>query len=317
MNATIAWGVLGFARIAKLQAMPAMERAPNARLHAIASRDAHKLAECASLFAVEKRYAHYEDLLFDPTVQAVYIPLPNSLHKPWTIAALRAGKHVLCEKPLAMNAAEARAMAAVARETGCLLMEGFMYRYTDRMRAVRAVLDSGVLGQIKHINAAFRFLLDRPMTIKARPELGGGALYDIGCYPVNFLGMVTGRKPQSCRALAQLEQGIDTNLSAILRYDDGMIASIHCSFNTHARMHAEIIGTEGVLEIADTFLDAPGSLQLTTRAGTRAIPVAESDRFGAEFRDFSDCILNGRQPLLSLDESILNMEVLDMIRAQL
>lgn len=316
-SANVAWGVLGYARIARLNAIPAMARAGNARFYGIASRDADKLADCAAQFAPERTYGRYEDLLADPVIQAVYIPLPNSLHQPWTIAALRAGKHVLCEKPLAMNAAEAREMAAVARETGCLLMEGFMYRYTERIRQVRAVLDSGALGRIKAINASFRFLLDRPNTIKARPELGGGALYDIGCYPVNFLGMVTGRMPLACQVMAEMDGGVDTHLSAMLRYDGGLIANIQCSFNTQASMRAEIIGTDGVLDIADTFLDAAGSLVLTTAQGKRQIEVAESDRFGAEFRDFSDCILQGRQPLLSLDDSVRNMAVLDMLRAQL
>jgi predicted dehydrogenase len=317
MTPTVAWGILGFARIARLSAIPALQRAGNARLHGIASRDANKLAECKAQFEVEQRYSRYEDLLADPLIQAVYIPLPNSMHKQWTVAALRAGKHVLCEKPLALNATEAREMAAVARDTGRLLMEGFMYRYTDRTRKVRAVLESGQLGRIKSVNASFRFLLDRPNTIKMRAELGGGALYDIGCYPVNFVGMIAGRKPTRCHAVAESDQGVDTNLSAVLQYDDGMIANIHCSFNTHALMRAEIIGSEGILEVSDTFLDAPGGIQLTTGGGTMHIPVDESDRFGAEFHDFSDAILQGQPPLLSLDETLLNMEVLDMIRVSL
>ncbi|HEX5126948.1 MAG TPA: Gfo/Idh/MocA family oxidoreductase [Rhodocyclaceae bacterium] len=314
---TIAWGVLGYARIARMSAIPAMKRTANAHFYGVASRDAAKLAECQTQFKCDKTYPRYEDMLADPHIQAVYIPLPNSLHKEWSIAALRAGKHVLCEKPLAMSAAEAREMAAVARETGCLLMEAFMYRYTDRMRKVREMLDSGVLGQVKHINAGFRFFLDRPNTIKAQPELGGGALYDVGCYPVNFLGAVTGRKPITCKAVAEYDNGVDINLSALMQYDDGLIANIHCGFNAHNKIGAEIIGTQGILEVPDTFLDFRGAIQVHTKEGTRAIPVAESDRYGAEFQDFSAAILEKRSPLLSLDETIRNMEVLDMIRAQL
>ncbi len=314
---TVRWGILGYARIARMNAIPGIQRAGNAELTAIASRDPNKLAKCAEKFSLARLHLNYEDLLADPDVDAIYIPLPNSLHKPWSIAALRAGKHVLCEKPLALNAAEAREMAAVSRDTGKLLMEAFMYRYTHRMRHVREVLDSGVLGPLRHVNASFRFFLDRPNTIKAQPDLGGGALYDVGCYPVSLLGMITGEKPVRCQAIAEFEQGVDVNLSALLQYDDGLIANIHCGFNAHGRMHAEIIGTLGTLEIPQTFLDAAGDILLHSKDGTRSIAVEESDRFGAEFRDFSAAILEGRQPMLSLDDSIRDLEVLDMIRASL
>ncbi len=314
---SVRWGVLGYARIARLNAIPAMQRAGNAELAAIASRDPNKLAECAEKFSLARLHLKYEDLLADPDVDAIYIPLPNSLHKEWSIAALRAGKHVLCEKPLAMNAVEAREMAAVSRETGKLLMEAFMYRYTDRMRQVREVIASGVLGPLHHINASFRFFLDRPNTIKASPELGGGALYDVGCYPVNLLGMITGEVPVRCSAVAEMKHGVDVNLSALMQYESGLIANIHCGFNAHGRMHAEVIGAQGALEISDTFLDAGGEILVHTKEGTRVIAVEESDRYGAEFRDFSAAILEGRQPALSLDESIRNLEVMDMIFASL
>lgn len=313
----VRWGVLGYARIARLNAIPAIQRSGNAELVAIASRDLAKLAECAEQFSLARLHLKYEDLLADPDVDAVYIPLPNSLHKEWSIAAMRAGKHVLCEKPLALNAAEAREMAAVSRDTGKLLMEAFMYRYTDRMRAVREVISSGVLGPLRHINASFRFLLDRANTIKVDAALGGGALYDVGCYPVNLLGMITGETPKSCHVIAELEQGVDVNLSALLQYESGLIANIHCGFNAFGRMHAEVIGTQGMLEISDTFLDAADDIQIHTKEGTRHIAVEESDRYGAEFHDFSAAILEEREPLLSLDESIRNLEVLDMLFANL
>lgn len=313
----INWGILGYARIARLSAIPAMQRAGNARFYAVASRNDQTLAECQAQFGNERGYSSYEALLEDPLVDAVYIPLPNSLHKPWTLAALRAGKHVLCEKPLAMDAAEAAEMIAVARESGKLLMEAFMYRYTDRARKIAEVVASGALGELRHINADFRFFLDRPNTIKVQPELGGGALYDVGCYPVNFLGLVTRAVPVKCHALAELDNGVDVNLSAVLQYADGLIANIHCGFNAFGHMHASIIGTHGMLEANDTFLDFRGNLQLHTRDGTRLIPVAESDRYGSEFRDFSAAILENRAPQLDLDDTLRNMRVLDMIRHSL
>ena len=222
MSDIVTWGVLGYARIARQSVIPAIERAENARLLGVASRNSDGLPTDQW----ERTYASYADLLADSDIQAVYIPLPNSLHKEWVIRALEAGKHVLCEKPLGLDAAEVAAMQQVASQHNRMLMEAFMYRYTDRMRVVKEVLDGGELGELRHINASFRFLLDRPNTIKMQAELGGGALYDVGCYPVNFLGMVTGRLPQRCQVLSEIQQGVDTNLSALLQYDDGLIANI-------------------------------------------------------------------------------------------
>ncbi|MFT3737027.1 MAG: Gfo/Idh/MocA family oxidoreductase [Rhodocyclaceae bacterium] len=317
MSTQVRWGILGYARIARLSAIPAIARAGNAELSAIASRDAAKLAECATQFPLARLHMTYDALLADPDVDAIYVPLPNSQHREWTIAALEAGKHVLCEKPIALTARQARDMGAAAKNANRLLMEAFMYRYTDRVRHVQAVLDSGELGAIRHVNASFRFLLDRENTIKEQAGLGGGALYDVGCYPINLLGLVTEKLPVRCQAYAEMKGGVDVNLSALLQYGDGMIANLHCGFNAHPYMHAEIIGTQGRLEIRDTFTDAAGELYVHTPAGTRSIAVAESDRYGAEFRDFSAAILEGRAPLLTLEESIRNMEVLDMIRESL
>ncbi|WP_213992431.1 Gfo/Idh/MocA family oxidoreductase [Sodalis sp. dw_96] len=310
MTGIVNWGVLGYARIARLSVIPAIGRAANARLLGVASRNASELPAKEW----ERTYDSYDALLADKDIQAVYIPLPNSLHKQWVIKALKAGKHVLCEKPLGLTAAEAQEMQQVAEAHQRILMEAFMYRYTDRMQVVKEILDSGVLGELRHINASFRFLLDRPNTIKANPELGGGALYDVGCYPVNFVGMVTGRLPLRCKAIMETEQGVDNNLSALLQYDDGLIANIHCGFNAFSRIYAEIIGTKGMLRIDNTFLDDAGEVYLHQAEGVRAIPVAESDRYKAEITHFSDAVLDPSAPLLSLDESIMNLKVLDMIR---
>jgi xylose dehydrogenase (NAD/NADP) len=187
----IRWGILGYARIARLELIPAIQRAGNSELYALASRDEAKLAEArAQVPTLAKTYRGYEELLRDPEVDAVYIPLPNALHREWTIRAAEHGKHVLCEKPIALNAAECREMIAAAQANGVTLMEAFMYRYTARTRAILEVVRTGTLGEIKQINATFRFLLANPASIKLKPELGGGALYDVGCYPVNLIGLI-------------------------------------------------------------------------------------------------------------------------------
>ena len=318
MSTLINWGILGYARIARLNLIPAILASGNGRLHALASRDPAKLIEARAQVPDLIGYSSYSALIADPAIDAVYIPLPNSHHRQWAIAALNAGKHVLCEKPLALDAAEAREMREAARSNERLLMEAFMYRFTDRTRQVRAVLASGVLGEIRHANISFRFLLDRPGTIKLQPELGGGALYDVGVYPVNLLGLISGGAlPVAAHTQAQFDQGVDVNTSALLRYASGLLATIHCGFNAFGQMGAEIIGTQGRLLVPDPFLGEAGELTLTTKDGIRTIPVAATDRYTEQVRDFAAAIQTGRQPLLSLEESIRNLEVLDMIRASL
>jgi xylose dehydrogenase (NAD/NADP) len=313
MTQKVRWGILGCARIARLQVIPAIQRCTHATLQAVASRDPAKLREFHGLFGAFEAHASYEALIDDPLVDAIYLPLPNSMHCEWAIKAMRKGKHVLCEKPLALNAREAQEMANVARECGVLLMEAFMYRYTDRTRKVRAVLDSGVLGEIRSINSTFRFFLDRVNTIKENAALGGGALYDVGCYPLNWIGMITEEEPVSLAVECDMANGVDVNLSAVMRYPNGLLASLHCGFNAFGRMHTEIVGTHGVLQVPDTFLDDAGQLQLVTGKGTELIEVAASDRYAAEITDFTESILGHHAPLLGLEESLRNMRTLERL----
>jgi predicted dehydrogenase len=324
-NRKIRWGVLGYARIARDSVMPAIQCAANSELHALASRDESKLTEALTRFGLAKIHAGYEALLRDPEVDAVYIPLPNSQHREWTIRAAGHGKHVLCEKPLGLNATECREMIAAAAQNGVLLMEAFMYRYTDRTAKVREVLRGGGLGDIRFINASFRFPLNRPDSIKLKPGLGGGALYDVGCYPVNFIGLVAdeiaGRPgsgcatPESVAARCVRAGGVDTMLSALLKYPSGLMAAAHCGFNSQKRILAEIVGTQGVLEVPDTYFDNAGELTLTVGEERRHIPVGACERYRLEVEDFADAILRQRAPQFSLTESLRNAEVMDRLFA--
>src|SRR5215469_4255206 len=235
-NRKIRWGVLGWARIAREHVIPAIQWASNSEFFAIASRDESKLAECRGRFSNARTYSGYQELLRDVEVDAVYIPLPNSLHREWTIKAAECGKHVLCEKPIALNAAECREMIAACAANKVTLMEAFMYRYTERTRKALEVLSSGVLGEIKFISSTFRFLLANPASIKLKAELGGGSLYDVGCYPVNFIGMVADKisgvpsMPKSVSVELDRSGGVDVIFSALMKYPSGLIASAHCGF---------------------------------------------------------------------------------------
>lgn len=322
-NQKIRWGVLGYARIARENLIPAMQRSSNSEFYAIASRAESKLAECRARFNVPNTYRGYEELLRDPEVDAVYIPLPNSLHREWTIKAAENGKHILCEKPIALNAAECREMIVACAANKVKLMEAFMYRYTDRMRKVLDVLKSGVLGKIKFIGSTFRFLLANPASIKLKPELGGGALYDVGCYPVNFVGMVAdeivdkagGSLPESISAESVWTNGVDMIFSALMKYPSGLIASLNCGLNAQKRIFSEIIGTKGALEIPDTFFDNAGTLALTVGEERRGISVEQSDRYRFEVEDFADAILHKRAPHFHLAETQRNMEIMDRLFA--
>jgi D-xylose 1-dehydrogenase (NADP+, D-xylono-1,5-lactone-forming) len=316
------WGVLGCARIALKEVIPAIQRSTNGVVHAIGSRDPAKLKDAMGAFGIPRGHLGYEKVIADPEVDGIYIPLPNSQHCEWTLAAAKAGKPVLCEKPIGLSADECRTMTAACARAGVVLMEAFMYRYTDRLRQVASVIDSGALGEIRQVNASFRFLLANPSSIKLQPALGGGSLYDVGCYPVNFVGWVADRiagttgaeRPESVAVTADVVNGIDMNLAAVLRYRSGMLANLQCGFNAHKRVFSEIIGTQGLLEIPDTFFGNPGAITLTTDQGTRAIEVAESDRYRLEVEDFAQAVWEQRPPLFPLSESLRNMEVIDRLR---
>ncbi|MCZ8522064.1 MULTISPECIES: Gfo/Idh/MocA family protein [Paenibacillus] len=315
MGSKVRWGILGYARIAKTSVIPGILKSENAELYAIASGDEEKRQEVRDTYAGTKVYEGYEQLLDDPQVQAVYIPLPNSMHKEWAIAAMNRGKHVLCEKPIALNSAECGEMIEAAENNGVYLMEAFMYRYTDRVRKLQELVRSGEIGEIRYIHSAFRFLLNRPGTIKMQPGLGGGSLYDVGSYPVNFIGMITGETPESCVSQSVLENGVDVLFSAVLKYKSGIVATINSGFNAFGQMNSEIVGTKGRIEIPDTFLGTAGKITVVTEEGSRQIDVAESDRYTLEVADFSAAVLEGRPPLFPLEETRRNMQVLDMLLA--
>jgi len=329
----IRWGVLGYARIARESVIPAIVRSSNSVFTAIASRETAKLDACCEKFGRVKMHGSYESLLGDPDVDAVYVPLPNALHREWTIKAAEQGKHVLCEKPIGLSAAECREMMAASTKHGVTLMEAFMYRYTDCTRKVIAVLRSGELGEIKFISSTFRFLLANPASIKYQQELGGGSLYDVGCYPVNFVGMVVdelariqavetgglvapGPIPESVSVQCVREGGVDVIFSALLKYPSGLLASIASGFKGQKQVESQIVGSKGVLNVPDTFQGDASALTLTVDGKVeKTIPVESCDRYRLEIEDFADAVLQKRAPSFSLSETLRNMELIDRLLA--
>jgi len=307
----VKWGVLGYARIAKSSTIPAIIKHEESEFYAIASRSPAKLAECMNLFSCHNTYLSYIELLDDPYVDAVYIPLPNSLHKEWTIKAMERGKHVLCEKPICLSSFECEQMIEAAIKNKVLLMEGFMYRYSDRILRVSEILNSKLIGEIKYISSTYRFRLDRPNTIKINAELGGGSLYDVGCYPVNFVGMILDELPSSYKSERVMKNGVDVIFSGLLKYKSGVIAVVNSGFNAYETMYSEIIGTNGIIEIPDTFSGEGGAIRLRTSDNQRIIKIVESDRFLLEISHFANAILSKQTNLLALEESQKNTVIIE------
>lgn len=241
----IRWGFLGASRIGRSALGPAVASATGHVLHAVAARDADRAREFAGAFDAPRAYGSYEELLADPDVDAVYNALPNDLHLPLTVAALEAGKSVLCEKPLALNAAEVRELRAAEARTGRFVLEAFAYRFHPQFDRVAEILASGEIGEVRAARVAFCFVLDRPQDFRWEPGKGGGALYDVGCYCVNGLRLWLGREPRRVAAVAHDVGGIDATTNGLLDFGDGLAASFHASQESGYHQSLTFVGTRG------------------------------------------------------------------------
>ena len=309
------WGVLGTAGIARSATIPAMLEADNCRLYAIAGRSVDKARRFQADFGFEKAYGSFEELLADPEVEAVYIPLPNDLHREWTVRALNAKKHVLCEKPLALNETEARGMFDAAAANGVCLMEAYAYLHTPFIAQVKEALDSGVIGEVRYLESAFLGGLPKAGDYRWRKEAGGGAIYDLGCYASTMALWMLGREPAQVQATAQFnEQGIDLFSSALFRYENGAVANLDCGMlaNTNRLDRFHILGTRGEICSPIQFNQA-GDIPLTIihdgRTETRTIRVLNNYRL--EVEQLGRCVLEGETPHVSRDFSLMAARTLD------
>lgn len=313
------WGILGTGGIARKFARSLIESGSE-QVVAIASRDYERAAVAGNALQINSAYGSYEELLADPSVEAVYIALPNSMHAEWTIAAARAGKHVLCEKPLALNADEAVTMASAAREHGVWLMEAFMYRFHPQTLRVQELLAADTIGALRQVRASFGITIDEPGNVRLSPELGGGALYDVGCYCVSFARMVAGAAPKRVAATASWISGVDETLVGTLEYASGATAQIACSMASGRNQHVHVIGSHGTIEVRAPFsIGADQQVQITVSRGTRnptieIIEIEAVDHFRLEAESFSRLISAGHGvsgiPEMPLVESIDNAATL-------
>ncbi len=317
----IKWGVLGTADIARGQTIPAMRQASSCELYAIAGRSLEKAELYKNTFGFERAYGSYDELLSDPHVEAVYIPLPNHIHCEWSIKALNAKKHVLCEKPLALSETQAEAMFRAAEENGVFLMEAFAYLHSPFLDAVKAELDSGAIGEIRYMESSF-ITSRRPDTdIRLHRETGGGAWYDLGCYPLSMALWMLGREPDQVDAAAQFSpEGIDLFTAALLLYEDGPVAKLDCGMLVPVsrldRFH--ICGTKGEI-CSPIYFNQPGTIPYTViRSGVREEKnVFSPNNYQLEVEQLGRCILSGETPRVSKEFSLRCARTTDRILAKI
>jgi len=305
----VRWGLLSTARINR-RLIPAIRASARGRLVAVASRTPEAAAAYARDWDIPHSFGSYEAMLASDLVDAVYISLPNHLHAEWSVRALEAGKHVLCEKPLALSLAEVDRMAAAARAHNRILAEAFMYLHLPQTRLAQAWVREGRLGEITLVRGYFSFRLsDRPHNIRLDPDKGGGSLWDIGVYPISFAQFMLGALPQQVWGLAQIgDTGVDEVFAGQMHYATGAVAQIGCSFRVPFYTMAEIIGTEGRLVFNRPFIpgydDIPIEMTWYPAAGEPEILTFPAENwYLAEIEDMHDAILDGKPPHVSLEAS--------------
>lgn len=309
------WGILSTANIGRKAMIPALKSSNAAKVTAVASRDIKKGRQFAKELEIPNAYGEYQSLLNDPTIDIIYNPLPNHLHKPLTIRAAEAGKHILCEKPLGLNADECHEMIAAAKANGVQLMESFMYRHHPRIKAAHEMIQRGAIGEVKTIESAFTFYLDRPWDIRLKPEMGGGAAMDVGCYCINISRLMAGREPEVAQARAVIgESGVDIQLAAILDFGNGLLAHFDCGFNQNSRQRCIISGTEGFMVLRDVFV--PGKAETAIvhvkddQSQTEHFPGVDHYQLIAE--DFMAGIESGILPYPP-EDAVANMRVIQAV----
>jgi predicted dehydrogenase len=298
------WGILSTARINRAL-IPAIRGGGRSELTTVASRTLDRAREYAAEWKIPRALGSYEALVADPEVDVVYNPLPNHLHVEWTIRALEAGKHVLCEKPLALSIDEIDRVAAAAARSGRTAAEAFMYRHHPMTEAAKAFAAAGRLGTITLYRGAFTFMLTRAGDVRLDPSMGGGALWDVGCYPVSYANLIAGAHPAEVFGFQRVDRGIDMEFSGVMRYAAGSVAQFDCGFAGPFRAEMEIVGTNGTLRIVQPFKTDERSRLEFTSASDRVedITFVSDTAYAGEVGDLERVVLDGARPRVTLDES--------------
>ena len=309
----VAWGVLSTARINR-SVLEGARESELADVVAVASRDQARAEAYAREHGIPVAHGSYEALLEDRAVEAVYIPLPNSLHVEWSIRALEAGKHVLCEKPLAARAEDAERAFAAAESAGLLLSEAFMYRHHPQTRRLSELVAEGAVGEPRVVRASFSFRLDDPTNVRMLRELDGGSLMDVGCYCVSGARLVAGAEPERAFGEAVDPAGVDVRFSGSLRFPGPLLASFHCGFDIRSGHELEVVGSEGSLFLADPWHCRESGIELRREDAVEQISVERANSYRLELDDMSDAIRSGRAPLLGRDDAVGQARALEALR---
>jgi predicted dehydrogenase len=308
MSKVLNWGLLSTARINRAL-IPPLQVSRRNKLLAVASRSQATADAYAREKKIPRAYGSYEALLADPEIDVIYNPLPNHLHAEWTIKAVQAGKHVLCEKPLALSVEEVDAIREAARKHGCVVAEAFMYRHHPQTLKVQEIVQSGSLGTLKLIRGSFTFILTRENDVRLKPEWGGGSIWDVGCYPISYARTVVGAEPLEVFGWQVTgPSGIDETFVGQMRFDGGILAQFASSFVLPFQAVMEIVGSEGTLSIPHPF--KPGiaeKIYLTRGERIETITIKGIELYSGEVEDMADAILLGKPPRIPLEDSRANV----------
>jgi predicted dehydrogenase len=311
MHPQLRWGLLSTARINRV-IIPPLRVSPRNELVAVASRDQAKAEKYAAEWGIGRVHESYEALLADPEIDVIYNPLPNSLHAEWTIKALQAGKHVLCEKPLTAKVSETDAIIAAAESNGKVVAEAFMYRHHPQTLKVKELVASGALGALRLMRGSFSFTLSRDPDVRLRPDLDGGCIWDVGCYPVSYIRTVVGAEPEEVFGWQVTgPTGVDLLFAGQMRFPNNVFAQFDCAFNMPYRAQVEIVGSEATLTVPTPF--KPGletEIYLTRGDDTEQIVIAGQELYQGEVEDMADAVLLGKPPRISLADSRGNVAAL-------
>ncbi|REK65325.1 MAG: oxidoreductase [Cohnella sp.] len=318
MSRKLRWGILGCAAIAKRAVIPGLRLSELNEPAAIASRDADKAKQTAEAFGIPVAYGSYEALLADESIDVVYIPLPNHLHREWTLRAAEAGKHILCEKPLALTAAEAAEMVEAAERAGVRLAEAFMYRHHPRYDTIKELIASGAIGKVRGIRSVFTFNnAGDKGNVRFRKAWGGGSIYDVGCYPISVARLLLEQEPEAATVQAFFSpehDGVDMMASGLLEFPDSVALTFDCGMWAAPRNTLEVLGTDGLIEVPSAFLTpqpGSGNFYLTAGGERREIAVPDVNAYAAQADHLARSILDGTPLRFEPADAVRNMKAID------
>jgi predicted dehydrogenase len=314
----VRWGVLGAANIAIEKVLPAMQQGAYCDIAAIASRSLEKAQAAATRLGIPKAYGSYEELLADPEIDAIYNPLPNHLHVPWSIKALQAGKHALCEKPIALTAAEAQALVDVAKQYPHLkVMEAFMYRFHPQWQQARQLVRAGKIGTLRAIQSFFSYYLDDPHNVRNRADSGGGGMLDIGCYTISLARFIFGAEPERVFGIVEYDPQfkVDRLASSVMDFGSGT-ATFTCGTQLTSFQRVNIFGTEGRVEIEIPFNappDRPCKMWLQQGDEVEEMLLDVCNQYTIQGDMFSQAVLNDTEVPTPIEDAVANMRVIEAV----